>query len=158
MILNLQRFSVIGIQNCLIWRQNCNPGVLHLFILYAIFVVVTLILMLMTRTLYKAVHTTTREKPGWLPLLLCLCFRSVSSRSDTNSIFSACFLHKIIDLPGGQINDPSSGKHYRAVACFWPPVSRIWHTLAVLSCLMGIIWGLNRICSCQVLPFDSSLP
>ena len=23
---------------------------------------------------------------------------------------------------------------YRAVACFWPPVSRIWHTLAVLSC------------------------
>ena len=26
---------------------------------------------------------------------------------------------------------------YRAVACFWPPVSRIWHTLAVLSCWMG---------------------
>ena len=31
----------------------------------------------------------------------------------TNSIFF-CFLFvkKIIDLPGGQINDPSSGKHY----------------------------------------------
>ena len=26
--------------------------------------------------------------------------------------FSVSFLYKIIDLPGGQINDPSSGKHY----------------------------------------------
>ena len=30
----------------------------------------------------------------------------------TNSIFSVSFLWKIKDLPGGQINDPSSGKHY----------------------------------------------
>ena len=30
---------------------------------------------------------------------------------------------------------------YRAVACFWPPVSRIWHTLAVLFCLIGRILG-----------------
>ena len=30
----------------------------------------------------------------------------------TNSIFSVSFLWKIIALPGGQINDPSSGKHY----------------------------------------------
>ena len=26
--------------------------------------------------------------------------------------FSVSFLQKLIDLPGGQINDPSSGKHY----------------------------------------------
>ena len=30
----------------------------------------------------------------------------------TNSIFSGSFFWKLIDLPGGQINDPSSGKHY----------------------------------------------
>ena len=30
----------------------------------------------------------------------------------TNSIFSGSFLWKIIELPGGQINDPSPGKHY----------------------------------------------
>ena len=30
----------------------------------------------------------------------------------TNSIFSVSFLLKIFDLPGGQINDPQSGKHY----------------------------------------------
>ena len=30
----------------------------------------------------------------------------------TNSFFSVSFLWKIIDLPVGQINDPSSGKHY----------------------------------------------
>ena len=30
----------------------------------------------------------------------------------TNSIFSVSFLWKLIDLPGGQINDPSSGKRY----------------------------------------------
>ena len=27
-------------------------------------------------------------------------------------LFSVSFLWKLIDLPGGQINDPSSGKHY----------------------------------------------
>ena len=30
----------------------------------------------------------------------------------TDSFFSVSFLCKLIDLPGGQINDPSSGKHY----------------------------------------------
>ena len=29
-----------------------------------------------------------------------------------NQLFCVSFLWKIIDLPGGQINDPSSGKHY----------------------------------------------
>ena len=37
------------------------------------------------------------------------------------------------------LNQPSLGRPtvywgYRAVACFWPPVSRIWHILALLSC------------------------
>ena len=31
--------------------------------------------------------------------------------------------------------------NYRAVASFWPPVSRIWHTLAMLFCLIGRILG-----------------
>ena len=35
-----------------------------------------------------------------------------SSGLATNSIFSVSFLSKIIDLPVGQINDPSSEKHY----------------------------------------------
>ena len=30
----------------------------------------------------------------------------------TNSFFSVSFLYKIINLPGGKINDPSLGKHY----------------------------------------------
>ena len=35
-----------------------------------------------------------------------------SSGLATNSIFPVSFLSKIIDLPVGQINDPSSEKHY----------------------------------------------
>ena len=33
----------------------------------------------------------------------------------TKTIFSVYFLLKIIDLSGGQINDPSSGKHFFSV-------------------------------------------
>ena len=38
--------------------------------------------------------------------------RQFSTGLATNSIFSVSFLYKIIDLPGGKINDPSLGKDF----------------------------------------------
>ena len=43
-----------------------------------------------------------------------------------NSFFSVSFLKKIIDLPGGQINDPSSGKHYSLPFLPATPSSPSW--------------------------------
>ena len=42
------------------------------------------------------------------------CVQATMSGLATNSIFpvSYIFVKQIIDLPGGQINDPSVGKHY----------------------------------------------
>ena len=43
---------------------------------------------------------------------LAMSSRSLYQFWPLTQFFSVSFLWKLIDLPGGQINDPSSGKHY----------------------------------------------
>ena len=74
----------------------------------------------------------------------------------TNSIFFCLlFLKKIIDLPGGQINDPSSGKHYSLPFLPAPHSSPSWtleglfeqtvHPSRALDSLCALLSKLLRI-------------
>jgi len=49
--------------------------------------------------------------------------RQFSTGLATNSIFYVSFLYKIIDLPGGQINEPSSGKDFSLTFLRTTPLS-----------------------------------